>query len=64
SPSPSPRHSLSSAGSGASQASSSKGDVGKKWGGGVGGGLAKLARLLMQKEKTLGSGDRSPSASS
>ncbi|CAN8003016.1 unnamed protein product [Ixodes hexagonus] len=68
SPSPSPRHSLSSAGSGASQASSSKGEAGKKQdqGGGVGGGLAKLARLLMQKEKTLvgSSGDRSPSASS
>lgn len=32
-------------------------------GSGVGGGLAKLARLLMQKEKTV-PGERSPSASS
>ncbi|XP_077527009.1 ankyrin repeat and fibronectin type III domain containing protein wide awake isoform X3 [Haemaphysalis longicornis] len=65
SPSPSPRHSLSSAGSGASQGSSrGDGTSAKKQdaGGGVGGGLAKLARLLMQKEKV--PGERSPSASS
>ncbi|KAH6943736.1 hypothetical protein HPB50_026087 [Hyalomma asiaticum] len=64
SPSPSPRHSLSSAGSGASQGST-RGDGGsskKQEQGGVGGGLAKLARLLMQKEKA--PGERSPSASS
>lgn len=64
SPSPSPRHSLSSAGSGASQGSN-RGDGAsskKQDQGGVGGGLAKLARLLMQKEKA--PGERSPSASS
>ncbi|XP_077490006.1 ankyrin repeat and fibronectin type III domain containing protein wide awake isoform X2 [Amblyomma americanum] len=64
SPSPSPRHSLSSAGSGASQGSN-RGDGAsskKQDQGGVGGGLAKLARLLMQKEKV--PGERSPSASS
>lgn len=64
SPSPSPRHSLSSAGSGASQGST-RGDGGsskKQEQSGVGGGLAKLARLLMQKEKA--PGERSPSASS
>ncbi|XP_075725294.1 ankyrin repeat and fibronectin type III domain containing protein wide awake isoform X2 [Rhipicephalus microplus] len=62
SPSPSPRHSLSSAGSAASQGST-RGDGGsskKQDQGGVGGGLAKLARLLMQKAP----GERSPSASS
>ncbi|KAH9365259.1 hypothetical protein HPB48_015939 [Haemaphysalis longicornis] len=53
------------AGSGASQGSSrGDGTSAKKQdaGGGVGGGLAKLARLLMQKEKV--PGERSPSASS
>ncbi|KAH7948672.1 hypothetical protein HPB49_000628 [Dermacentor silvarum] len=104
SPSPSPRHSLSSAGSGASQGSTRgrwrelqklsvvklraiyipevrddlrlarrrfcdhRGETNvfpwscRQEQGGVGGGLAKLARLLMQKEKA--PGERSPSASS